>query len=275
MNEATQKTQNLPLTGVETSDFTALLQKEFRPQTERARQDVESAVLTLASEALATSTVVSQDAVESVQAIIAEIDRKLSEQINLILHHEEFQKLEGSWRGLQYLVSNTETDSMLKVRVLNIPKKELHRTLKRFKGVTWDQSPIFKKLYEEEYGQLGGEPFGCVVADYYFDHGPTDVETLTELGKTAAAAHAPVLTSASPTLFQMETWQELGNPRDVANIFTTPEYAGWRSLRESEDSRYLGLALPRFLARRPYGAKSDPVDEFEVEEDASGPDIRK
>ncbi|HEU4582268.1 MAG TPA: type VI secretion system contractile sheath large subunit [Polyangiaceae bacterium] len=276
MNQAPQNTQkNQPLAGVETSDFTALLQKEFRPQTERARQDVESAVLTLASEALATSTVVSQDAVESVQAIIAEIDRKLSEQINLILHHEEFQKLEGAWRGLQYLVSNTETDSMLKVRVLNIPKKELHRTLKRFKGVTWDQSPIFKKLYEEEYGQLGGEPFGCVVADYYFDHGPTDVETLTELAKTAAAAHAPVITSASPTLFQMETWQELGNPRDVANIFTTPEYAAWRSLRESEDSRYLGLALPRFLARRPYGAKSDPVDEFDFEEDASGPDIRK
>ena len=274
MNEMTQKAHNA-LAGVETSDFTALLQREFRPQTERARQDVESAVLTLASEALATSTVVSQDAVESVQAIIAEIDRKLSEQINLILHHEEFQKLEGAWRGLQYLVSNTETDSMLKVRVLNIQKKELHRTLKRFKGVTWDQSPIFKKLYEEEYGQLGGEPFGCIVADYYFDHGATDVETLTELAKTAAAAHAPVLTSASPTLFQMETWQELGNPRDVANIFTTPEYAAWRSLRESEDSRYIGLALPRFLARRPYGAKSDPVDEFDFEEDASGPDISK
>lgn len=275
MNEMTQKAQNQPLAGVETSDFTALLQREFRPQTERARQDVESAVLTLAREALATSTVVSRDAVESVQAIIAEIDRKLSEQINLILHHEEFQKLEGAWRGLQYLVSNTETDSMLKVRVLNIPKKELHRTLKRFKGVTWDQSPIFKKLYEEEYGQLGGEPFGCVVADYYFDHGPTDVETLTELAKTAAAAHAPVITSASPTLFQMESWQELGNPRDVANIFTTPEYAAWRSLRESEDSRYIGLALPRFLARRPYGSKSDPVDEFDFEEDASGPDISK
>jgi len=275
MNEAPLTSKNAGLAGVETSDFSSLLQREFRPQTERARQDVESAVLTLAREALATSTTMSQDAVESVQAIIAEIDRKLSEQINLILHHEEFQKLEGAWRGLHYLVSNTETDTMLKVRVLNLSKKELHRTLKRFKGVTWDQSPIFKKLYEEEYGQLGGEPFGCLVADYYFDHGPTDVETLTELGKTAAAAHAPVITSASPTLFQMESWQELSNPRDVANIFTTPEYAAWRSLRESEDSRYIGLALPRFLARRPYGAKSDPVDEFDFEEDASGPDVDK
>ena len=205
MNEATVTSKERPLAAVETSDFTSLLQKEFRPQTERARQDVEAAVFTLAKEALASSTTVSEDAVESVSAIIAEIDRKLSEQINLILHHEEFQKLEGAWRGLHYLVSNTETDTMLKVRVLNISKKELHRTLKRFKGVTWDQSPVFKKLYEEEYGQLGGEPFGCLVADYHFDHGPTDVETLTELGKTAAAAHAPVITSASPTLFQMES----------------------------------------------------------------------
>jgi type VI secretion system protein ImpC len=275
MNETTLTNSNVGATGIATSDFSVLLLREFRPQTERARQDVESAVLTLAREALSTSTVVSQDAVESVQAIIAEIDRKLSEQINVILHHQEFQRLEGAWRGLHYLVCNTETDTMLKVRVLNISKRELHRTLKRFKGVTWDQSPIFKKLYEEEYGQLGGEPFGCLVADYYFDHGPTDVETLTELGKTAAAAHAPLITAASPTLFQMESWQELSNPRDVANIFTTPEYAAWRSLRESEDSRYIGLALPRFLARRPYGAKSDPVDEFDFEENVSGPDVDK
>jgi type VI secretion system protein ImpC len=275
MTEATLKSQNLSQGTAETSDFTSLLQKEFRPQTQQAKQDVEAAVFTLAKEALAGSAVVSQDAVESVRAIIGELDKKLSEQINLILHHEEFQKLEGSWRGLHYLVSNTETDTMLKIRVLNISKKELHRTLKRYKGVTWDQSPIFKKMYEEEYGQLGGEPYGSLVADYYFDHSPTDVETLTELGKTAAAAHAPIITSASPTLFQMESWQELSNPRDVANIFTTPEYAAWRSLRESEDSRYLGLALPRFLARRPYGAKSDPVDEFDFEEDASGPDAKK
>ena len=275
MNQAAQKTETQPLAWPESSDFRALLREQFRPQTERARQDVESAVLTLASEALATSTGGCRDAVESVQAIIAEIDRKLSEQINLILHHEEFQKLEGAWRGLHYLVSNTETDALLKVRVLNIPKKELHRALKRFKGVTWDQSPVFKKLYEEEYGQLGGEPFGCILADYYFDHLPTDVETLSELAKTAAAAHAPVITSAAPTLFQMESWQELGNPRDVANIFSTPEYAAWRALRDSEDSRYLGVALPRFLARRPYGARSDPVDEFDFEEDASGPDTSR
>jgi type VI secretion system protein ImpC len=262
-------------TSFDTSDFSSLLQKEFKPQTDRMKQEVESAVSVLARQALESSVVVSNDAVESIQAIIAELDRKLSEQINLILHNEEFQKLEGAWRGLHYLVNNTETDTQLKIRVMNISKKDLHKTLKRFKGTAWDQSPIFKKMYEEEYGQLGGEPYGCLVADYHFDHSAVDVETLGELSKTAAAAHAPIITGAAPSLFQMESWQELSNPRDVANIFTTPEYAAWRSLRESEESRYIGLALPRFLARRPYGAKSDPVEEFDFEEDASGPDEKK
>jgi type VI secretion system protein ImpC len=275
MSEATQKEQSLGQIALEQNEFSALLNKEFKPQTDRMRQDVESAVNTLARQALESSATLSQDAVESIQAIIAELDRKLSDQINQILHHEEFQKLEGSWRGLHYLVNNTETDSMLKIRVMNVSKKDLHKTLKRFKGAAWDQSPIFKKLYEEEYGQLGGEPFGCLVADYHFDHSAVDVETLGELAKTGSAAHAPIITGAAPTLFQMESWQDLSNPRDVANIFTTPEYAAWRSLRESEESRYIGMALPRFLARRPYGSKSDPVEEFDFEEDANGPDEKK
>jgi type VI secretion system protein ImpC len=160
---------------------------------------------------------------------------------------------------------------MLKIKVMNVSKKEVHKTLKRFKGAAWDQSPLFKKLYEEEYGQLGGEPYATVVADYYFDHGPTDVETLGELAKIGAACHAPILTGTAPSLFQMESWQELANPRDVAKIFTTPEYAAWRSLRESEDSRYLGMAMPRFLARRPYGARSEPVEAFDFEEDTASP----
>jgi type VI secretion system protein ImpC len=170
-------------------------------------------------------------------------------------------------------VNNTETDTMLKIRVLNISKKDLGKTLKKFKGAAWDQSPLFKKLYEEEYGQLGGEPYGCLVGDYYFDQTPPDVELLGEMSKIGAACHSPFITAAAPSLFQMESWQELSNPRDLAKIFTTPEYAGWRSLRESDDSRYLGIALPRFLARRPYGAKSDPVDEFDFEEETSGSDV--
>jgi type VI secretion system protein ImpC len=188
----------------------------------------------------------------------------------MVLHHQDFQKLEGAWRGLQYLVSNTETDESLKIRVLNISKKDMHKTLKKFKGTAWDQSPLFKKIYEEEYGQFGGEPFGCLVGDYYFDHSPPDVEFLTEISKVSAASHCPFITGASPTAFQMDSWQELANPRDLTKIFQTPEYAGWRSLRESDDSRYIGLALPRFLGRTPYGAKTNPVDAFDFEEDVEG-----
>src|SRR5688572_21286971 len=276
MAEATEKSAATgAVATAEGSDFTSLLNKEFKPQTDRAREEVETAVLTLAQQALSSTAKLSTDAVQSIQAIVAELDRKLSEQVNEILHHQDFQSLEGAWRGLHYLVNNTETDSMLKIRVMNITKKDLAKTLKRFKGAAWDQSPIFKKLYEEEYGQLGGEPYACVVTDYYFDHSPQDVETLGELGKIGAACHSPVITAAAPTLFGMGSWQELGNPRDLGKIFSTPEYAAWRSLRDSEDSRYIGMALPRFLARRPYGAKSDPVEEFAFEEDTNGPDASK
>jgi type VI secretion system protein ImpC len=257
------------------SEFEALLGKQFNPQTEVAKREVEGAVRTLAQQALAGTTVISNDVLQTIQAMIAEIDKKLSTQINQILHHADFQQLEGAWRGLHHLVTNTETDEMLKIRVLNVSKKDLHKTLKRYKGAAWDQSPIFKKLYEEEFGTLGGEPFACLVGDYTFDHSPQDVELLGEMAKVAAAAHAPFLAAASPTVFQMESWQELSNPRDLTKIFQIPEYAGWRSLRESDDARYLGLTMPRFLARQPYGAKTNPVEDFDFEEDANGPDANK
>ena len=259
----------------ELSEFDALLTKQFNPQTDTAKREVEGAVRTLAQQALASSQLISTDVVQSIEAMVAEIDKKLSQQINAIMHHPDFQQLEGAWRGLHYLVSNSETDTLLKIRVFNVSKKDLHKTLKRYKGAAWDQSPIFKKLYEEEYGTLGGEPFGCLVGDYYFDHGPQDVELLGEMAKIAAAGHAPFLAAASPTSFQMESWQELSNPRDLTKIFQMPEYAGWRSLRESDDARYLGLAMPRFLARSPYGAKTNPVEAFDFEEDANGPDAKK
>ena len=255
---------------LEAGSFASLLQQEFKPRTDRAREAVESAVATLASQALEQTALISDDAVRSIEAMIAEIDRKLTEQVNLILHHPDFQQLEGAWRGLHYLVNNTETDEMLKIRVMNISKKELHKTLKKFKGTAWDQSPVFKKLYEEEYGQFGGEPFGCLVGDYYFDHSPPDVELLGEIAKVSASIHAPFISAASPTVMQMESWQELANPRDLTKIFQTPEHAAWRSLRESEDARYIGLTMPRFLSRLPYGAKTSPVDEFDFEEDTDG-----
>ena len=276
MADAKTETQTQASTStVQVSEFDVLLTKQFNPQTDTAKREVEGAVRTLAQQALASSQLISTDVIQSIQAMIAQIDKKLSEQINQIMHHPDFQKLESAWRGLHYLVSNSETDDQLKIRVLNVSKKDLHKTLKRYKGAAWDQSPIFKKLYEEEYGTLGGEPFACLVGDYYFDHGPQDVELLGEMAKIAAAAHAPFLAAAAPTVFQMESWQELSNPRDLTKIFQIPEYAGWRSLRESEDARYLGLTMPRFLARRPYGAKTNPVEEFDFEEDANGPDAKK
>jgi len=256
----------------EGSEFSQLLQKEFKPKTEEAKSAVQLAVRTLAEQALSKTNLISPDVVKSIEGIIAEIDRKLTEQINLILHHPDFQKLEGAWRGLHYLVNNTETDEMLKIRVLNITKNDLGKTLKRFKGTAWDQSPIFKSVYEAEYGTFGGEPFGCLVGDYYFDQTPPDIELLGELSKTCAAAHTPFIGGASPTVMQMNSWQELANPRDLTKIFQTPEYAGWRSLRESEDSRYIGLAMPRFLARLPYGAKTSPVEEFDFEEETGAAD---
>jgi type VI secretion system protein ImpC len=254
----------------EADQFASLLQKEFKPKTDRARAEVENAVLTLAQQALRETTVISDDVVGTIKAIIAEIDKKLTDQVNLIIHHERFQQVESAWRGLSYLVNNTETDEMLKIRVLNISKKELGKTLRKYKGVAWDQSPLFKRVYEQEYGQLGGEPYGCLVGDYHFDHTPPDVELLGQMAQIAAGAHAPFIAGGAPALMGMDSWQELANPRDLSKIFAAPDYAAWRSLREADDAKYVGLAMPRFLARLPYGAKTNPVEEFDFEEETGG-----
>ncbi len=278
MAEHEQQTQAAPIAEevqAAPSEFSALLAKDFRPKTQEAREAVEEAVRTLAQQALEHTALLSSDVLDTIERLIAEIDRKLSDQLNQIMHHPDFQQLESAWRGLHYLVSNTETDEMLKIRVMNISKKELHKTLKKYKGTAWDQSPLFKKIYEEEYGQFGGEPYGCLVGDYYFDHSPPDIDLLRGIAKICAASHCPFIAGASPTVMQMESWQELSNPRDLTKIFTTAEYAAWRSLRESEDARYIGLTMPRFLARLPYGAKTDPVDEFDFEEDTAGADSSK
>ena len=272
---ATQSSSALAAVSLEGNDLASLLQKEFKPKSDEARSAVEAAVQTLAQQALAQTQLIGKDVVKSIEDMIAAIDKKLSDQVNQIIHHEDFQKLEGAWRGLHYMVNNTETDEQLKIRVMNISKAELGKTLKRYKGTNWDQSPLFKKIYEEEYGQFGGEPFGCLVGDYHFDQSAPDVELLAEMAKVSAAAMAPFITGASPTLMQMDSWQELANPRDLTKIFSTPEYAAWRSLRESDDSKYLGLAMPRFLSRLPYGAKTNPVEAFNFEEDTGSADHSK
>ena len=269
MSETSTEQQQGATGTLELSDFGSLLQKEFKPQSDKAKEAVENAVRTLAEQALVGTNLISGDVLATIEGLIAELDKKLTEQINLILHTDEFQKLEGAWRGLHHLVNNTETDETLKIRVMNISKNDLAKTLKKYKGTAWDQSPIFKKMYEEEFGQFGGEPFGSIVADYYFDNSAPDVELLTGMAKVAAAAHAPFIAAAAPSVMLMESWQELSNPRDLTKIFQTPEHAAWRSFRESEDARYVGLAMPRFLARQPYGAKTDPVEAFDFEEDTS------
>src|SRR5690606_29684928 len=259
----------------EESTFAKLLQREFRPQSEQVAQRIERAVQVLAEQALADTTLISDDAIKSIQAMIAVIDQKLTDQVNERLHHTGIKKLEGARRGLTYLGNNTEPDEMLKIRVMSISKSELGKTLARFEGTAWDQSPIFKQIYTQEYSQFGGEPYGCLIGDYEFDNSPPDVALLRNMAQISAAAHAPFIAAAGPSLFGMESWQELMNPRDLTKITLTPEHAAWNSLRASEDSRYIALAMPRGLARLPYGAKADPVDGFDFEEDIAGRDHHK
>lgn len=249
------------------SDFEQLLNKEFKPKSEEANIAVQGAVKTLISQAMENVALVKDDVITTIEGIIAELDKKLSVQLNAIIHHEDFQNLESAWQGLAYLVNNTETNESLKIRVLNISKKDLHKILKKYKGSAWDQSTIFKKVYEDEYGTAGGEPFGALVADYYFNHTIPDVELLKAIAQISAASHAPFISSADPSIMNLDSWQDLANPRDIAKIFTTPEYASWRSLRESEDSRYIALTLPRVLGRVPYGTNTNPLDEFDFSED--------
>lgn len=264
-----------PAPAATTGDFAALLKKSFRPPTEERQLAIEQSMATLSEWALQNTKLVSEDTVETVRSLIGELDRVLSEQINEILHEPGFQKLESAWRGLHFLVNRSEINDMLKVRVMPLTKTELRNTLRRYKGAAWDTSPLFKKIYESEFGVLGGHPYGCLVGDYYFTHSATDAETMRELSKICAAAHVPFLSGADSAILGLESWQELPNPRDLTAIFSTPEYAAWNSLRRSEDSRYLGLAMPRFMGRMPYGVDTNPVDEFDFEEDTTGTDPTK
>ena len=254
----------------EADEFAALLKQSFRPRTERAATEVENAVNTLVEQALADSSLIRSDVLDTIGEMIAQLDRKLSAQMNEIIHAPEFQRIESAWRGLSYLVFQSETDAMLKIRVMNISKNELYRHLRQFPNAAWDQSALFKKIYEEEFGQLGGQPYGCLIGDYYFSQQPTDVQLLRDLSKIAGAAHAPFFAAAESGLMGMDSWNELMNPRDLSKLFDTPDYAAWRSLRDSDDARYIGLCMPRVLARLPYGAKTEPVAEFGFEEETDG-----
>lgn len=251
-------------------DFTDLLERAVIPTPPSAEDEPPAAewMATLARLVSADRHRIADRPRRLIEALIGEIDLTMSAQLNAILHAPDFQALEASWRGLWMVVRAADADAGVKVRTLNISKRELGRTLRKFRGNAWDQSPIFKLVYEEEFGQLGGEPYGILVGDYMFDHRAADVMVLGDIAKIAASAHAPFIAAAAPSLLQMESWAEIANPRDLPRIFVTPEYVAWRGLREQEDTRYIGLCMPRFLARLPYGTATDPLDVFAFEESA-------
>lgn len=230
-------------------------------------------IATLVEEVMKGTLRVSKDLEATINARIADIDKVLSAQLNAIMHAPEFQKLEGAWRGLHYFVMQSETSTMLKIRVLNISKDELRKDLE--KAVEFDQSALFKKVYEEEYGTFGGAPYGALIGDFEFGRHPQDLALLEKVSNVAAAAHAPFISAAAPGLLGLESFTDLPNPRDLAKKFETPDYAKWKSFRESEDSRYIGLTLPHVLMRLPYGPDTVPVETFNFKEDVDGTDHSK
>ncbi|MCO7555674.1 type VI secretion system contractile sheath large subunit [Metapseudomonas otitidis] len=226
-----------------------------------------------ATQVLDEGMAIDKDTVAMINDRISQIDKLISDQLNEVLHHPELQKLEASWRGLHMLVDQTETSSRLKLRLLNVTQKELQNDLE--KAVEFDQSALFKKIYEEEYGTFGGHPFSLLVGDYAFGRHPQDVALLEKLSNVAAAAHAPFIAAANPKLFDMNSFTELAVPRELGKIFESLELIKWRSFRESEDSRYVSLVLPNFLLRLPYGPDTKPVEGMDYVEDVNGTDHSK
>jgi type VI secretion system protein ImpC len=238
-----------------------------------AQQRGKDMIKQFVSEVLEGSITVGRDTEAMLNARIAQLDHLISLQLNEVMHAPEFQRLESTWRGLKYLLSQTETSTMLKIRVLNVSKKELLRDLQR--APEFDQSALFKKVYEEEYGVFGGAPFGALLGDYEFDKSGQDIELLEKVSQVAAAAHAPFLTAASADMLNLESFSTLDSPRDLGKIFESTEYAKWKAFRQTEDSRYVALTVPRMLLREPYGNDTVPVEAFHYEERVDGTDHDK
>ena len=235
-----------------------------------ARERGKDLVRNFVAEVLKGTVTIAPDTEAMINARIAQIDELLSAQLNEIMHQAEFQRLEATWRGLHYLLSNTETSVNLKIKVFNVSKKDLLKDLQ--KAPEFDQSALFKKVYEEEFGVFGGAPFGALLGDYEFGKGAQDMELLEKISQVAAGAHAPFISGASPEMFNLESFTQLDQPRDLAKIFDTTEFAKWKSFRQSEDSRYVALTAPRILMRQPYGMNTLPVEAFNYEERVDGTD---
>ncbi len=269
---ALQGSQSASAAAYETSlidDVIAATKPQDRSEATRARDYLKQFL----DHVVQPGAVVSKDVETNIKTWIAEVDKKLSAQTNKIMHTPEFQKLEGTWRGLHYLVHQSETGDSLKIRVLNVSKKEIIKDLE--KAAEFDQSTLFKRLYEDEYGQLGGNPYGMLVGDYEFGRGAEDISLLKGLSQLAAAAHAPFVSGTSPKMFGLDNWTDLPKPRDLAKVFDSVDYAAWKSFRESPDSRYIALTMPRVLARLPYGQDFKKVDQFNFEEEVDGSDHGK
>src|SRR6185312_967647 len=257
------KTQTAAAAAEETVSV-SLLDQAIEATRNTKRDEMQDLLRTLTSEALSGTVTFSKNLTQTFSRAIEAIDEKLSKQLSAIMHHADFQKLEGSWRGLNHLVKNSETGATLKIRVMNLSKKELHKDLT--KAVEFDQSQIFKKMYETEFGTPGGEPYGTLIGDYEFGAGTEDLEVLQGMSNVAAASFAPFIAASSPDMFGLESFTELSKPRDLEKIFESSEYIKWRSFRDSEDSRFVTLTMPRVLARVPYGSAGRSIEEFKFEE---------
>jgi type VI secretion system protein ImpC len=258
------ETAAAPAAGATTLDQVNLLDQVVAATKQTEPDRAQDLVKTLVEEALRGTVTFDKNLTRTFDRAIAAIDRKVSTQLNQIMHHEKFLKLEGSWRGLNHLVMNSETGTSLKIRVLNATKRDLNRDLTR--AVEFDQSQLFKKIYENEFGSPGGEPYGALIGDYEWTNHPDDIDTLRLISNVAAASFAPFISAAGAQMFGFDSWTELSKPRDIAKIFDTQEYMKWRSYRDSEDSRFVSLVMPRVIARLPYGANTKPIDEFGYEE---------
>src|SRR5208283_4673451 len=274
MSDPQQAAQQAPVEQVVEKGLLDTIVEEGRLAKDvSARERGKDLVKEFVAQVLDGSMTVSKDAEAMINARIAQIDHLLSIQLNEILHNPTFQKLESSWRGLKYLLDQSETSAMLKIRVLNVSKKDLLRDLQR--AAEFDQSAFFKKVYEEEFGIFGGEPFGALIGDYEFSKHPEDLELLEKMAAVAASAHAPFISAAAPQLMNMESYTQLDQPRDIGKIFDTTEYAKWKGFRQSDDSKYVCLTCPRVLMRLPYGRDTVPVDGFNYEEGVDGTDHNK
>ncbi|MFK5914346.1 MAG: type VI secretion system contractile sheath large subunit, partial [Woeseiaceae bacterium] len=251
----------------------SFLEQAIGATKQTSRDETEELLKTLTKEAMSGSLKWDKNLTVTINNAIAAIDKVMSKQLSAIMQHEKLQKLEGSWRGLNHLVMNSETSSQLKIRMLNLNKKELTKDLE--KAVEFDQSQIFKKIYESEFGTAGGEPYAAIIGDYEFSGHPDDLDLLTNMSNIAAAGFCPFISAAAPEMFGFDSFTELSKPRDLEKIFDSAEYIKWRSFRESEDSRFVTLTMPRVLARLPYGSATKPIEAFNFEEASLDSDGRQ